>query len=146
MGRRIIVTIGCALIGLLLVACTHNADKINLAESAIAEASISKEIKSITISTLPKSEERERKYTTKDKIEKITEYLDSLSWKDIILENPEDYTGMTYIVTKEFDDETIKTYSFFASRFFKFDGIGWMKIKESDVMKLENLIKDTPTD
>ena len=146
MRKHIIVTMGCILIGLMLVACSNNTDKINLTETAIAEDSISKEIKSIKISTLPESEDKERRYTAEDKIEKIREYIDSLSWKDVTSENPEDYTGMTYIVTTEFDDETTKTYSFFANQFFKFDGIEWMKIKESDVMKLENIIKDTPTD
>lgn len=146
MRKHIIVTIGCALIGLMLVACTNNANKINLTEPARAEASISKEIKAIKISTLPESKDKERKYTTEDKIEKIREYIDSLSWEDITSENPEDYTGMTYIVTKEFDDETTKTYSFFANQFLKFDGIEWMKIKGSDIVKLENIIKDTPTD
>lgn len=146
MRKHIIVTMGCIFIGLMLVACSNNTDEINLTETAIAEETISREIKSIKISTLPESEDKERRYTTEDKIEKIREHIDSLSWKDVTSENPEDYTGITYIVTIEFDDETTKTYSFFANQFFKFDGIEWMKIKESDVMKLENIIKDTPTD
>lgn len=146
MKKHIIVTMLCILIGLMLVACSNNIDKINLTEKPIAEDTIVREIKSIKITTLPKSEGRERMYTTEDKVEKMREYIDSLDWEDVTSENPDDYTGMTYIVTTEFDDETTKTYSFFANQFLKFDGIEWMKIEESDVVKLENIIKDTPTD
>lgn len=146
MRRNVIATIGCALIALMLVACTNNTNKLNLTETPTAEASISKEIKSVEISTLPQDKDMERKYTTEDKIEKVREYINSLSWEDVASEKPEDYTGMTYIVTAEFDDGTTKTYTFFANKFFKFDGIEWMKISQGDVMQLEGIIKDNPTD
>lgn len=44
------------------------------------------------------------------------------------------------------DGNMRKHILFFANQFFKFDGIEWMKIKESDGIKLENIIKDIPTD
>lgn len=111
-----------------------------------ATASKDKEIVSIAIATLPESTGHVRTYTSEEKIDSIRSYINSLTLSDISSEKPEDYAGMSYIISVTYDDNSTKTYNHFGNKFFKIDDQEWKIMNDGQASELEAIIANTPSD
>lgn len=111
-----------------------------------ATAAKDKEIVSIAVSTLPESPEQARTYTTEEKIDAVRSYLNSLTLSEISSEKPEDYVGMSYIISVTYDDNSKKTYNHFGNKFFKIDDQEWKLMNFEQASELEDIIANTPSD
>lgn len=112
----------------------------------VPKATAAKEIVSIAVSILPESPEQARTYTTEEKIDAVRSYLNSLTLSDISSEKPEDYAGMSYIISVTYDDNSKKTYNHFGNKFFKIDDQEWKLMNFEQASELEDIIANTPSD
>ncbi|MDF2685851.1 MAG: antirepressor regulating drug resistance protein, partial [Clostridia bacterium] len=100
----------------------------------------------ITISTLPENTEYLRTYTSPEKINAILAHIIDLTLNDKFNENPEEYYGMTYVITITYNNNGQKIYYHFGNMFFKEDGKAWEKMIYDEAVKLENIIQKNLSD
>ncbi len=104
------------------------------------------DIESIEIITQPESKDLNRFYSSQEKIEKITEYINGLSLKERFSENPDDDTGMSYIITITYKSGNRITLNHFGNKFLKQDNKPWKKMNDKQAAYLESIIQSNLTD
>lgn len=101
----------------------------------------------VTISTLPEIDDYERVYTSSEKIRIVTDYIDKLDLASDFEENPDEYMGMTYVITYTFADGSERTMFHFGNLFFKTEDEEWQRMTDyNQSQELENIIKEQESD
>lgn len=118
------IKLRAGIICLILILLFSSCDKSN----KIADIDLNKEIKEITISTLPPQKDSPKTVQDKDKINEIAHYLYSLNLK-AATNNADDYEGMSYIIQITYIDDSKKDYIHFGNKFFKEAGGAWREIE-----------------
>jgi hypothetical protein len=99
-----------------------------------------KNIIKITIKTQPGNDSSLKSTENKSEIIKIVNYINGLDLKKIA-KKPDEYTGMSYIITFYFNDKTSKEYVHFGNMFFKESGKGWYEMPYNQAKELEDIYK-----
>lgn len=100
----------------------------------------------IRISSLPESENYARFYKDADKIEAVQRYLNSLTLTDEFPENPDEYNGMTYVITLTYSTGDEHVYYHFGNMFIRKDDQPWKKMQYEQAAALEALLQAYPSD
>ncbi len=135
--KRLIVIIGVLAIVVMLLVTWHSTKNLNIAEDNVTE---------IVITTLPESETYSRIYTDTEKIKKITGYLNELSLKGNFSENPDEYAGMTYIITLSYVDGSQIVVYHLGNMFLRENDKDWQRMTYNEAVKLDSIIQDNPSD
>ncbi len=135
--KRFIVMMGILAITVMFLVTWHFTNNLNITKEDATK---------IVITTLPESETYKRSYTDVDKIGKIIEYLNELSLKKRFTENPDEYSGMTYIITISYKDGSQNVVYHFGNIFLRENDGNWKRMSYDKARKLESIIKDNPSD
>lgn len=111
--------------------------------------SAEEDMDTISVTVLPENKEYERTYTSKEKVLKIVDYLNGLTLEEEFTENPDEYAGMTYVITLAYQGEGQAVYYHFGNRFLKLDGelgFDWRRMNYGEASQLESIILNTPSD
>lgn len=114
---------------LLISGCA--ADQLNIDPESINQ---------ITITSLPEDKDLERVYTDNVKINAICSYLNSLNLISQFTEKVNDYTGQTYIITIDNNQEEPTIIYHFGNVFIKQNEDEWKKISYKQGSELYSLI------
>ena len=134
--KRLTVCMAAALACVLLLGCGAGA-RLRVSDDNIA---------GIMIMTLPQSEEKARTYTSSEKIDKITEYLNGLSLDNRFSENPDDYAGETIVIAISYADGSRRAFYHFGNLFIKESDGDWLRMSYQQASQLDSLIQDNPSD
>ena len=74
-----------------------------------------------------------------------TDYIHSLTLEDIDSVNLDNYDGLIYNISVEYDDGLVKVYSNLENKLFKVGNLEWKKVDYEQAVKLEQIIKSTPS-
>ena len=134
--KKILALFTCLL---LLCACSGH-DLINLDTRR-------EHITAIRISTTPEDPELERVYTSPEKIDALSEYLEFLDLSDDYKGyDPDDYVGMTWLITVQYDDQDDVVHRHIGDLMFKTDDGPWYKMDREQAMMLATIVEETPSD
>jgi len=103
-------------------------------------------VSSISVSTLPDSQNYARTYTSPDKLKAITDYIDSLHLSESFPENPDAYVGMTWVITYRYTDGTSLTMYHFGNMFFRVETGTWKRMTYEEANRFSDLISQNPSD
>lgn len=103
------------------------------------------EIQSVYISTNSEDNKLTRHYTSKQSINLVIDYIHSLTLDDIDSVNLDSYDGLIYNISVEYDDGSVKVYSNLENKLFKVGNLEWKKVDYEQAVKLEQIIKSTPS-
>lgn len=106
----------------------------------------SRDVCSVSVTTLPESKDNARTYTSPDKCRAITDYIDGLQLSDHVSENPDEYAGMTWVITYTYTDGTTLTMYHFGNLFFRTENSAWKRMTYEDASRFRDLIFRNPTD
>jgi len=135
--KRLVLIIGSiVIIGILLITL-NSTQNLNISDDNIT---------AIVIDTLPKREEYSRLYRDSEKIKKITEYLNGLSLKRKLFENPYEYGGMTYIINISYANGSQNIVYHFGNMLIRKNEDKWKRMTYNEAEKLEKLIQDNLSD
>lgn len=130
--KKIISSFLLIAILLMLSGCSAKKDNITINNT--------KNIIKITIKTQPGNDSSIKSTENKSQITEIINYINGLDLKKTA-KNPDDYTGMIYIITVYFDDTTSTEYAHFGNMFFKESGKDWYEIPYDQAEELEGIYK-----
>lgn len=133
----------CFLIAALLCTLAGCAASKTLTGAALAN---SENVVQIQISSLPESETYQRSYTSPGKIKAVTDYIDALILSEKFPENPNEYTGMTWVITYVYEDGTQLTSYHFGNMFFRAGTGQWTRMTYEQAERLDSIIAQYPTD
>lgn len=119
---------------------TESAPTVDGAESALAD------VVKITVTTLPEDDSLARTYTSPGKIAAVMDYLDGLALADHFPEDPDQYAGMSILLSVWRADGSRQEYVHFGNLFLRQDGGDWKKMKYEDAARLETVLRDNPSD
>lgn len=94
----------------------------------------------ITIKTQPGNDSSLKSTENKSKITEIVNYINSLDLKKTA-KKPDEYTGMSYVITFYFNDITSKEYVHFGNMFFKESGKDWCEMPYNQAEELKDIYK-----
>lgn len=101
-------------------------------------------IKYVHVTTLPESIDiRCHSY---DAIRRMANYFNSLETKDDFEENPDGYTGMSYVIIFKCKDGTTREIIHFGNMFVKEVGGDWKKMSYEDASRIEDVVKTLDAD
>ena len=133
----------CFLIAALLCTLAGCAASKTLAGAALAN---SENVVQIQVSSLPESETYQRSYTSPEKIKAVTDYIDALILSEKFPENPNEYTGMTWVITYVYKDGTKLTLYHFGNMFFRAGNGSWHRMTYEQAAQLDSIISQNLSD
>lgn len=133
----------CVLIIILILSMCACAVDTTVKGTALVSA---EGVTMITVSSIPENDTYNRIYTDSQKISKITEYIDSLTLDTDFSENPNEYTGMTWVITYVYEDGTQITMYHFGNMFFMVNGGKWHHMPHEEAVVFGSLISEHPSD
>ena len=95
------------------------------------------EIKSIRVSSLP--EGYSFKFQSSDKIQKFADYFTNLHLIDVFEENPNEYSGMTWVIKITYSDNQEQTIYHFG-KFIRGENGSWFKMDYEEAVQFETLL------
>ena len=96
-------------------------------------------VKSISVSSLPNGYD----YSFKGKdAEKIIDYLSDLSLIEQFEENPNEYTGMTWVISLEYEEGDALQIYHFGNMFIRIKGGSWYKMTDDEALRFEALLEE----
>lgn len=95
-------------------------------------------IKGVTVSSLP---EGYNYFFTRADADAIVEYLSGLELTCEFEENPEEYVGMVWVVSFEYETGDITTIYHFGNSFIRANNGPWYKINFNEANQFESLLK-----
>ncbi len=99
-----------------------------------------KNVKEISISTLPESNTYIRTINTSEEITEIINYINNMNLEKDFSENPNEYTGMTIIIKFIYEDNSyVEVYSF-GNMFLKVGNETWLRMKYDEAEALGELV------
>jgi hypothetical protein len=124
----------CLLITILLMlsGCSDKKDNIIIYNT--------KNIIKITIKTQPGNDSTLKSTENENKIIEIVNYINGLDLKKT-RKNPDEYTGMAYIIIFDFNDATSTQYAHFGNMFFKESGKGWYEMPYNQAEEFKGIYK-----
>lgn len=101
-------------------------------------------IKYVHITTLPES--IDLKCHSYDAIQRMVYYLNGLETEDDFEENPDEYTGMSYVIIFKCKDGTTREIIHFGNMFVKEVGGDWKRMNYDDASRIEDIVKTLDAD
>lgn len=102
-----------------------------------------KNIIKITVDAQPGGDSSLKSTDDKEKITEIYDYLKALDLKKTT-DDAGRYTGMSYIITLYFDDDTCREYIHFGNKFFKELGKEWYEMTYVQAERFEDIYNSLP--
>jgi len=96
-------------------------------------------VKKISVSSLPKG--YNYSFSGKD-AEKIIDYLSDLNLIEQFEENPNEYGGMTWVISLEYDDGDALQIYHFSNMFIRAKGGSWYKMTDDEGNGFDNLLNE----
>lgn len=96
-------------------------------------------VKRITVSSLP--EGVDYSFIGKD-AEKIIDYLSNLNLIEQFEENPNDYDGMTWEISLEYEDGDVLQIYHFGNMFIRVNGGSWYKMTYEEASRFDELLEE----
>ena len=100
----------------------------------------------IEITSLPYADSYRRVFVAKNKIEAVAEYIRSLELTNDFEEDPNEYTGMTWVIRLEYADGSEREYYHFGNMFFRENGGEWKKMNYEQAAAFDRLVYDHSSD
>lgn len=133
----------CFLIAALLCALAGCAASQTTTGAALASA---EQVAEIRVSSLPESDTCRRTYISPEKIKTVTDYIDALTLSAKFPENPNEYAGMTWVITYVYKDGTELTLYHFGNMFFRAGNGSWHRMTYEQAAQLDSIISQNPSD
>ena len=133
----------CFLIAALLCTLAGCAASQTATGAALVSA---EQVAEIQISSLPESETNLRSYTSPEKIKAVTDYIDALTLSARFPENPNEYAGMTWVITYVYKDGTKLTLYHFGNMFFRAGNGSWHRMTYEQAAQLDSIISQNLSD
>ena len=96
-------------------------------------------IEHIFVSTMPQMHEGT---LTGEKAVKLAEYILDMDVQAEFSEDPNVYTGMTWVLAVNYEDGSTVTVEFFGNLFIRADAGSWQKVSQQEAQGLEALLKE----
>ena len=96
-------------------------------------------VKKISVSSLP--EGYDYSFSGKD-AEKIIDYLSNLNLIEQFEEKPNEYDGMTWVISLEYDDEDVWQIYHFGNMFIRVEGGSWYKMTYEEASRFDDLMDE----
>lgn len=124
-----IVILACFL---AMTACSSTVAK---SEILLREGTVRK----ISVTSLPKGYD----YSfTGDKAQSIVNYISELNLLGDYPENPDEYNGMTWVISLEYEDGDTHTIYHSGNMFIRTDDSSWYKMTYEEASRFETLIRE----
>ena len=128
--KKIVSLFICFIMLLALVGCARsNANKLGLKSDGV---------KSVSLSSLP---EGYSYFFDGEKAEKLVNYLTGLDLKSKFSENPDEYDGMTWVITIEYENGDTAVVDHFGNMFVKNGDGQWLKMNYEQAEQLDTLLE-----
>jgi len=96
-------------------------------------------VKKISVTSLPEGYD----YSfAGDSAQSIIKYLSELNLLSRFPENPDEYGGMTWVISLEYEDGTIHTIYHFGNMFIKTSGGSWYKMTHEEASRFDELLNE----
>lgn len=100
-------------------------------------------VKSVVVTSLPEGYE----YSfAGDDAEAVIDYLSSLNLISVFSENPDEYSGMTWVIAIEYENGTEETVYHFGNMFVRRDGGAWYKMNYDEAARFSTLLDELSKD
>ncbi len=99
-----------------------------------------KNVKEISISTLPESDTYTRTINTSEEIAEIINFINDMDLETDFSENPDEYTGMTIVIKFICEDNSYTEVYSFGNMFLKVGNEPWIRMKYDEAEALEKLV------
>lgn len=123
---------------LMMIGCSSSSVK-DSGFSSVKDSVLLKKGKviKVNVSSLPEGYD----YTfTHESTKKITDYLSKLDLISDYSENPNEYGGLTWVISLEYDDNSKLTIYHFGNMFIKTDGGSWYKMSYNEADRFNKLL------
>ena len=128
--KKIVSLFICIIMLLALVGCARSStNKLGLNTDGV---------KSVMVSSLPSV--RKGYLFDGEKAEKLVNYLTGLDLKSNFSENPDEYDGMTWVITIEYENGDTAVVDHFGNTFVKNGDGQWLKMKYEQAEQLDSLL------
>jgi hypothetical protein len=96
-------------------------------------------VKRISVTSLPEGYD----YSfTGDSAQSIIKYLSELNLLSHFSENPNEYDGMTWVISLEYEGGIIHTIYHFGNMFIKTSGSSWYKMTHEEASRFDELLNE----
>ena len=127
--KKIVSLFICIIMLLALVGCARSStNKLGLNTDGV---------KSVSLSSLP---EGYSYFFDGEKAEKVVNYLTGLDLKSKFSENPDEYTGMTWVISIEYESGETAVVCHSGNMFVKNKGGNWFRMKYEQAHQLDSLL------
>lgn len=96
-------------------------------------------VESISVSTLPKSYDY---IFTEVDAEKIINYISELKLTSVFPEDPDDFMGMTWVISLEYEDGNVLTIYHFGNEFIRTEDGPWYKMSYEEANQFNILFSE----
>lgn len=129
--KKIVSLFICFIMLIALIGCARsNTNKLGLNTDGV---------KSASVSSLP---EGYNYFFDGEKAEKLVNYLTGLDLKSKFSENPDEYDGMTWVITIEYENGDTAVVDHFGNTFVKNGDGQWLKMKYEQANQLDALLAE----
>lgn len=97
-------------------------------------------IERIDISTIPENNAFKKTITSDENISNLVNYINKMYVSMDFTENPEEYAGMTIILTFYFTDKDEMTVCLFGNMFMKVNNEAWVRINDKEATELQKML------
>ena len=130
MKRIIVLTLTLAMMIVTFSGCSESKDNSSLLAAG------KDGIKNVSVSSLPEG----YNYSfSKDDADAIIDYLSNLNLISDFEENPNEYAGMTWVISLEYENGDIVTVYHFGNMFIRADSGPWYKMNYKEASRLGEL-------
>ncbi len=130
--KKIVSLFICIIMLLALVGCARSStNKLGLNTDGV---------KSVMVSSLPSV--RKGYLFDGEKAEKLVNYLTGLDLKSKFSENPDEYTGMTWVISIEYEDGKNTIVYHFGNMFIKNGDGSWFRMNYEQAEQLDTLLAE----
>lgn len=93
----------------------------------------------VDVSSLP--EKYNYSFTGED-VKEITDYLSNLNLQSNFEENPDEYVGMTWVISLEYENSDTLTIYHFGNKFIRSEQGSWFRMTYEEASRFESLVNE----